>query len=455
MRRIALPLPFLRAACAGEDPSPPDPTGRLHGAAPLALLAVACAVLAACDRAAGTDGNDVDALPRLTAEADARIGDFEDPNVGFSRVGGVDVDRDGNVYVLEASVPEIRVYTPDGTLVRRIGKRGGGPGEFESPPRFGVFGDTVWSVDTRADRITLFDRSGAVLSTGKVDPVPVRLPASYGHVLPLSMRPDGKFTSQLSRVAYNPNGEATGVKPTDRIPVPFVLFAATGEVTDTIGWAPRPPPRMWRPPSEDDSRFPSIQVDGRRMSVPEPPTRLPWWVGLPDGYLLVETPLADAPEDGTFTVTRFGLSGDTVYRRTLHYRPVPYSAADLDSIAARAARGEAGGMVPFVLGPGKPPVPDNWEAIAHTLRGAMDFPRFQLPIRSVWLAQDGSLWLRREDVNGATARWIVLDDEGRPRGALDLPADVRIVWSRGDTLWAVSPDENDVPWLVRYRIRPG
>jgi hypothetical protein len=84
----------------------------------------------------------------------------------------------------------------------------------------------------------------------------------------------------------------------------------------------------------------------------------------------------------------------------------------------------------------------------------MRFPPFQLPIQYPWVAQDGSVWLRIWDGTTPTARWIVLDPRGRPRGDLELPADVRVWWNVGDVLWGAQPDEYEVPWLVRYRIRP-
>jgi hypothetical protein len=270
------------------------------------------------------------------------------------------------------------------------------------------------------------------------------------------MRLDGKFTSRMGRIASNPNTPPTGVQATDRIPVPLVLFDASGAVTDTIGWAGRPPPRLWRPPAQDDLRFESVEVDGRRAAVPSPPTALPWWESFLDGYLVVATPLAQNAEDGVFTVTRFGLSEDTIFTRALHYEPTPYSAAVLDSIAARAARGESGGMVPIAMmvGGGRRGPPENWEVIARSLRSAMQFPDYRLPIESVWVAQDEGIWLRRWDGVAATASWIILNSDGNPRGELELPHDVRPMWSRGDVFWAVDPDEFDVPWLVRFTVEP-
>jgi hypothetical protein len=427
-------------------------TGKRLGTILVGLVCITSA-LEGCSDHEGTGANHLDSLPRLVAQANARIGDFEDPDLGFSRVVGLDVDEEGSVYILEGLVPEIRVYSPEGVLLRRIGRRGSGPGEFESSPRFGVFGDTVWTVDSQANRITLFDRQGTVLSTGRTEDVLVPLPSGFAHVLPWKMRPDGKFTGHLAQVSYRRNDPATGVNPTDSIPVPMVLFNSTGAVTDTIGWAGRPPPRMWRPPSQETAEYAFIDVGGRRVQVPMPPSTLPWWLPYPDGYVLVETPLAENATEGVLTLTRIGLLGDTVYSRDLLYSPSPYSSEDLDSISVWSARGEPGGMTGYV--PGRGP-PDDWEVVARHLRGAMEFPGFQLPISYPWLAQDGGIWLLRTDEGvSETVTWVLLDAEGEPRGQVDLAPNLRIIWSSGDTFWAVEPDEFDVPWVVRFELHPG
>ena len=101
------------------------------------------------------------------------------------------------------------------------------------------------------------------------------------------------------------------------------------------------------------------------------------------------------------------------------------------------------------------PVPADWEAIALSLRDAMKFPEFKNPIEYPWLAQDESIWLRVSNESVTTASWLLLDAEGRPRGLLELPANLRVRWSHGDTIWAVEPDELEVPWVVRFQIQPG
>jgi hypothetical protein len=150
-------------------------------------------------------------------------------------------------------------------------------------------------------------------------------------------------------------------------------------------------------------------------------------------------------------LTRFGLAGDTVFHREIHYRPVPYSTAELDSVAARAARGAPGGGVGFV--PGAEAVPDNYDVIRRALREAMDFPPFRQPVVYAAVGKDESVWIFRDDFASDVDRWIVLNPDGLPRGELELPSNTRISWIEGDLIWAVVPGEFDVPWLVRYRIR--
>lgn len=267
------------------------------------------------------------------------------------------------------------------------------------------------------------------------------------------MLPDGRITSHFGLVAASRDRASTGVRESDSIPFPFVLYDASGAITDTIGWADRPPPRMWRPASADDPQPVFVEVGGGRRVAPSPPSVMPWWLTLPDGYIVVDAPVPQS-EEGTLTITRIGLNRDTVYSRALHYRAARYGAAELDSIAARAARGEAGGMVPFgPAGGARPPVPPDVDRIANAMRSAMRFPEFKVPVVTARLGQDESIWILLREADGPTARWLIIDPTGDPRGTLELPADASVLWTRADTLWTSERDDDGVPWLVRYHIR--
>lgn len=410
-----------------------------------AVLAVA-ALPGACARGTAV-GDSMDTAPVFTGEEDFRIGSVDDPELGFSRPIALQVAGDGRIFVSEAQDMQIRVYSADGGPLHRIGRRGGGPGEFQGVPGFGVRGDTLWTYDLVAGRITLFDTRGAVLSTGPTHGEAIAL--SDGRrvwLTPSRMRDDGRFISDVHRISYSRDHDGSGLDPEGPLRVPRLLFDVSGAVVDTAGWEPRPPPRMVPPPGYEDS-FRTITIGGRPFQVPSHGSTLPLWVALDDGRVVIEQPPAASREAGEIHVTRLDLSWDTVWHRVFRYHPAPYLPEELDSAAARSARGAN------IIGGRPPPPPEELGPIARQIRAAMDWPPFRQPFTFAWLAEDGSLWLQRGDAPGAPAGWFVVEADGTPRGSVTLPPRARLLWARGDTVWAAVPDDLDVPWLVRYRLR--
>ncbi len=54
----------------------------------------------------------------------------EDDDIFFGRVGQLLEDETGELYVLDSQLSEIHAFSPDGELLRTIGREGEGPGEF-------------------------------------------------------------------------------------------------------------------------------------------------------------------------------------------------------------------------------------------------------------------------------------------------------------------------------------
>lgn len=421
-----------------------------RGTLPLVVLlaATACGDRAPAPPADGPA--QLEALPELTLTEEVRIGSVDDPEVGFSRIAGVDVGADGRVYVLDGQEMQIRVLSTEGEIVARIGGPGEGPGEFQGFVRFGVQGDTLWTFDPRANRITLFDTSGSVLDASTVERVRVPLPGTYATVLPDRMEPGGTFLGWMGMVGRSRDDPEPDVSENDDLSWPRVRFGAGGEVVDTAGRVHRPPPRLWRPSSEEEGgawRF--VEVAGQRRLVPSPPTLLPQWHALSDGYVVVRATLPDATGGGV-SMTRVAASGDTVGRTEVAYEAGRWTDAELDSVAALSAR--TGGVV--MMGGGQPPPPDNWQEIAARLRAEMDFPAYRVGLDYSWSARDGWLLLRFSEGEAASmATFVVVDAAGGIAGRFDVPKGVRPLWTDGTTLWVSEPDELDVPWLVRYRMR--
>jgi len=95
-----------------------------------------------------------------------RIGSLDDTCDAFGRIMSLAVDGDGRVYVADSQASDIRVFSPEGECVRTFGRSGEGPGEFRllagiawQPPGF------LWTIDSVAERFTVFDSLGTVLAT--------------------------------------------------------------------------------------------------------------------------------------------------------------------------------------------------------------------------------------------------------------------------------------------------
>lgn len=84
----------------------------------------------------------VDATPILSIGGAAGEGAAE-----FAAVMGVVRLRDGSVVVANQSTNELRVFAPDGTHRRTMGRRGRGPGEFDRLSQLMRIGDTVVGID--------------------------------------------------------------------------------------------------------------------------------------------------------------------------------------------------------------------------------------------------------------------------------------------------------------------
>ncbi|MCC6929156.1 MAG: hypothetical protein IT359_09220 [Gemmatimonadaceae bacterium] len=80
----------------------------------------------------------------------------------FSNIAGVVRLGDGRVVVGDASTNELRVFDQSGDLVRKLGRKGRGPGEFDGLLKLVRVADTVGAVD-RAGRLQIFAPDGSLL----------------------------------------------------------------------------------------------------------------------------------------------------------------------------------------------------------------------------------------------------------------------------------------------------
>lgn len=96
-----------------------------------------------------------------------RIGDVEgDGPAVFGRIDDARLGPDGNVYVLDSQAPAVKVFTPEGTFVRAIGRSGRGPGELTDPYSLAFDGQgRLWVADAGTGRYTVFTLGGELVRT--------------------------------------------------------------------------------------------------------------------------------------------------------------------------------------------------------------------------------------------------------------------------------------------------
>lgn len=102
-------------------------------------------------------------------------GDAAAAEAAFADIAGIAVSRHGHLYVLDAQDRSVRVFDGHGRFLRRFGRQGGGPGEFQVP--VAIWADTLVAVSDGAQRRTSwFSLDGRHLRTEAVptlDEVPV------------------------------------------------------------------------------------------------------------------------------------------------------------------------------------------------------------------------------------------------------------------------------------------
>ena len=92
----------------------------------------------------------------VSADPVLTIGSIEGPEeLQFSGIAGGHRLSDGRIGVVNAGSRDVRFFGPDGEHLLTVGKRGGGPEEFENPVLAGSKGDTLIIVDRAHHRLTL------------------------------------------------------------------------------------------------------------------------------------------------------------------------------------------------------------------------------------------------------------------------------------------------------------
>ncbi len=397
MTRLALVLPaaFLAlTACGGDVKVGGSFAGTID------TLANGAVVTRSPEKGMWTAGEE------WTLVEEMRIGSAEEegPEL-FGEIRDVEVDAAGRIYVADAQANEVRLFGPDGRHVRTIGRKGGGPGEFQNVG--GLMLDPrgrLWVVDQNLGRFSVFDTAGTYVTSHR------RSTGMTYYTWPGGMDASGRVYDMDVVSGQDVLGGRYGL----------VRLDGAMQVADTF-----------RMPKHQPESFDYQSANGQvrmRASVPFVPV-LVWslgrdgnvWVGLSDRY----------------RIARIDARGDTQRVVEREHTPVPVTSVEKDTAVAR--------LVWFTRQGGKV--------------DASRIPPRKSAFAGFWPDDSGRLWVLPFVPGAEQGRQLdVFDEQGRYLGRLPLPAKLTPhtpFVAREDRVYTVVKDDDDVPYVVRYRIQRG
>lgn len=340
----------------------------------------------------------------LTSSGDLRI------TGNFTTIAAMATTPKGVIAISEDRTYRLTFYSPGGKQIGETGRRGGGPGEYSSIAAIGARGETFWVSDPLAYRITYVKPDGTVLGT-----MPAPAAGTLRH-------------AKIPYIRPTPFGVGVGdtlIVVADREP-----SAGVSPFLGSMGFGGKAAIRLLPDSSAQllarTEASPACAVVASNAVARVPFCAAPLLAVRGDGRGVVVVQF----EGETLSPVRVHFisnSGDTVFTHVIKSRGVSIPRDTVEA-SLRPLRNDA------------------------RYRSQVIAPRYYPPVRRVIAGGDGSVWLEEHQPTTAH-QWLVLGPNGRPRGRVTVPANVRIMSAVADTFWGVELDEDDVPTIVRHRVK--
>ena len=354
------------------------------------------------------------APPELRLTRDLRIDAAEQD---LSPVGWVTVAPNGIIVVSQPQDGLLRFFDARGSTLGTFGRMGRGPGEFADPSRSAWIDDTLWVADFNTRRFTLVAPDRTLIRTVPyVQAVTLAAPGGEApHITSVFARSLLSGGRQLATVNLADDSPWPGGR---RSTQPLVRIDSAGALQNMVVWHPG-----------RASCMVSARMGGGFMSSVIPFCAAPLDDVSPDGarYALVEV----AGAGGSYRVSVFRPTGDTISSRTYSYTPVRIPKAVADSVIARRIGRQTG-------------------QAAEMWRSAK-LPANYPPLARVLLGRDETVWVERYSIAG-DREWLMLDARGNVAGRLVLSRNVVLQAVSREMLWATGTDSDGLQHIIRYRV---
>jgi hypothetical protein len=320
----------------------------------------------------------------------------------------------GSVVVADQGAFNIKFYTPDGRLVREVGRRGSGPGEYQTPRVLGACGSQhVLIYDGALGRITVLDDTGRLVETWRI-----------------------------------------AMSESERAP-PMTIVCGRGRQAALLGWTPDvPTPNTSTPVAHRGEVLLNVRVMARdgateRVGRFRGPDRMRW-------------PTSDGPRP-LGRATHVAVGATRLYVGTADSSAIEVRAIDARGVnrtprapialpfeRQRIERADITRFVDRVIA-----LNPNYSADQLRARYAdMEFPTHFPTHGELRTDPDGNLWVEQYRQPGEMqSLWIVFDRDGRPRGRVVLPDRFRLLEIDATGVLGTWEDADEVLRLRAYRLQ--
>ncbi len=382
----------------------------------------AFALCSLCSLAVACHGGDAQARPdrdAVVAQRTLSLGEDEDSAIVFAKVNDIAIAADGTIYVGDSGDQNIKVFDANGRFVRRIGRKGKGPGEFTTVDRLSISGDTLLVEDMNGHRFTTFNPDGSVIATHPRD-------RGDGHSTFLTRRSSVGWVGDIRNIAKGDGRANVWAAPLTK------LFAIDPYSLNVVR-------QLYDLPHPDTSRSRDVFHASR-----------PGTIGQDYVYFGVQ---ARPYEIHVHDIS----SGKFVRKFTQDFKPRRVREEWLKEAHVRLE--EIFKERPDAFG-GEQPMFAQLDALS--LGETMS------PIWSMREGADGNLWVQRLDLltdpadyilgytgslfakGGGASTWDVFDPTGRRLKQVVFPASFRMFYANGLSAYGIVTDELGVQSVAKY-----
>ncbi len=322
----------------------------------------------------------------------------------FGQIASFDVDMQGHLYVLDRQSQEIHIFDPDGALIRTVGGKGGGPGEFESAVSVDVSRTgEIWVTEMVEGTLTVLDSDGNYQRTQQLNTV-----GRFYIVYPGGFDRMGRYNALI----FSQEGED--------VEELLVRFDEGTIPIDTIA-VPKSP--------VEAELFELVSDDGRSRTTVTIPNQgsFDWDFALNGSLWTLYT--------GTYELTEMTTDGKVIRRAIKDFEPIRVTSAELEQIRQGYSWFiDEGGVVDMNRIPRQKPV-----------------------VQSFFSDEEGNLWVLRTETSPEEANRLfdIFSAEGYFLGEIHLPFPLIVSLKpvvQDGMLYGMTRDESGAIMIARAQI---